>query len=339
MKRDTRMTREALIRRLPKVELHLHLEGTLEPELAFSLAERNGVQLPYASAEQMRDAYRFADLQSFLDVYYAACSVLRTEQDFFDLTWAYLQRADSDNVRHVEPFFDPQTHTARGIPYATVLDGITRALTRGRIELGITSRLIACFLRDLTAHDARVTLDEVLRHTRVDGVGLDSGEVGHPPEKFAEVFQRAQAAGLHAVAHAGEEGPPSYITGALDDLKVERIDHGVRCLEDPALVARLVRQRICLTVCPLSNVALRVYDRMEDHPLKRMLDAGLRATVNSDDPAYFGGYIHENYVEVARALDLSEQQLVTLARNAIEGSFARPARKDELLAELDFARR
>jgi adenosine deaminase len=329
------MTHASLIRRLPKVELHLHLEGTLEPELAFSLSERNEVTLPYATAAAMRAAYRFTDLKSFLDLYYDGCSVLRTEQDFFDLTWAYLLRAESDNVRHVEPFFDPQTHTARGVPYATVLDGVTRALARGRSELGITSRLIACFLRDLTEHDANVTLDEVLRHKRVDGVGLDSGEVGNPPEQFAGVFGRARATGLHAVAHAGEEGPPAYITGALDALKAERIDHGVRSLEDEALVARLVRENVCLTVCPLSNVALRVVDRIEDHPLRRMLDAGLRATVNSDDPAYFGGYIHENYVAVAEGLDLSEDQLVTLARNAIDGSFAHPVRKDELRAELD----
>jgi adenosine deaminase len=331
------MPHDALIRRLPKVELHLHVEGTLEPELAFSLAERNGVPLPYATAEEMRAAYRFQDLQSFLDLYYAGCSVLRTEQDFFDLTWAYLLRAHSDNVRHVEPFFDPQTHTARGVPYATALNGIGRARARGRADLGITSRLIACFLRDSTERDASIMLDSVLRYGQVDGVGLDSAEVGNPPEKFAAVFEQARAAGLHAVAHAGEEGPPSYVTGALDVLGAERIDHGVRCLEDPALVARLVRDRVCLTTCPLSNVALRVVDRIEDHPLRRMLDAGLRVTVNSDDPAYFGGYIHENYVAVARGLDLSGEQLVTLARNAINGSFATDARKDELRAELALA--
>jgi len=331
------MSHEALIRRLPKAELHLHLEGTLEPELAFDLARRNGVSLPYASVEEMRAAYRFADLQSFLDLYYAACSVLLTENDFFDLTWTYLLRADCDNVRHVEPFFDPQTHTARGVPYVTVLDGITRALERGKEELGITSRLIPCFLRDLTLDFAEATLDEVLRHGMIDGVGLDSGEVGNPPEKFAAVFARARAAGLHTVAHAGEEGPPSYITGALDVLGAERIDHGVRCLEDRDVLSRLVRDDVCLTVCPLSNVALRVVDRIAEHPLKHMLDLGLRVTVNSDDPAYFGGYMHENYLAVSEALHLSEHELVRLARNAIEGSFASPVRKQELLAELALA--
>jgi adenosine deaminase len=331
------MTQDALIRRLPKVELHLHLEGTLEPELAFALAERNGVELPYASAEHMRAAYRFQDLGSFLTLYYEACSVLRTEQDFFDLTWAYLLRADAQNVRHVEPFMDPQTHTSRGVPYVVVLDGVSRALARGRDELGITSGLIVCFLRDLTAHDADITLDEVLRDGRAEGVGLDSGEVGNPPEKFAAVFARARAAGLHAVAHAGEEGPPAYIAEALDLLGAERVDHGVRCLEDPGLVQRLVRERVCLTVCPLSNVALRVVDRIEDHPLRRMLDRGLSVTVNSDDPAYFGGYILENFLAVAQALRLSDAQLVALARNAIDGSFAEATRKDELRAELELA--
>jgi adenine deaminase len=331
------VTRESLIRRLPKVELHLHIEGTLEPELAFALAERNDVTLPYATAEAMRLAYRFEDLQSFLDIYYSACSVLLTEQDFYDLTWAYLVKAHRDNVRHVEPFFDPQTHTARGVPYLTVLNGIHRALIEGRSKLGITSRLIACFLRDLTAHDAMTTLDEALPHGLIDGVGIDSGEVGNPPEKFTEVFAKARAARLHTVAHAGEEGPAAYITSALDALRVERIDHGVRCLEDPALVARLVRDKVCLTVCPKSNVALKVVPRMEDHPLARMLDAGLRVTVNSDDPAYFGGYIHDNYVAVANALQLTEPELVTLARNAIDGSFAHPVRKEELRAELDIA--
>jgi adenosine deaminase len=331
------MGHEPLIRRLPKVELHLHLEGTLEPEMAFLLAERNGVRLPYATAEAMRAAYRFTDLQSFLDIYYAACSVLRTEQDFFDLTWAYLVRADSDNVRHVEAFFDPQTHTSRGVRYADVLAGITHALQRGRDELGITSRLILCVLRDLTEHDAAITLDEALCDDMIDGIGLDSGEIGNPPEKFAAVYRRAREAGLHAVAHAGEEGPPSYIVGALDALGAERIDHGVRSLEDPALVERLVRERVCLTVCPLSNVALRVVERLEDHPLRRMLDAGLRATVNSDDPAYFGGYIHENFAAVASALDLSEAHLIALARNAIDGSFADQKRKNELRAELELA--
>ena len=329
------MTREDLIARLPKVELHLHLEGTLEPEFAFELARRNDIDLPYASADEMRAAYRFADLQSFLDVYYASCSVLRKEQDFYDLTRAYLDRAIADNVRHVEPFFDPQTHTARGVPYHVVVTGIRRALEDARSDDGVTSRLILCILRDLSADDALATLAEALEDgTPVDGIGLDSGEVGNPPSKFTEVYAWARAEGLHAVAHAGEEGPASYIRDSLDLLGVERIDHGVRSLEDPALVARLARDHVCLTVCPTSNVALRVFDRMEDHPLRTMLDAGLAVTVNSDDPAYFGGYIGWNYRAVAATLDLSDAQLVTLARNAVEGSFADAARKAELLAEL-----
>jgi len=332
------MPHERLIAALPKVELHLHLEGTLQPALAFSLGQRNGVTLPYTSVAEMRTAYSFTDLQSFLDIYYAACSVLLTEQDFYDLTWDYLQRARADNVRHVEPFFDPQTHTARGVPFRTALDGVSRALGDARARLGITSRLILCFLRDLPAADAMRTLEEALAYPgRVDGVGLDSTEVGNPPAKFAEVYRRAREAGLRLVAHAGEEGPPSYIADALDLLCVERIDHGVRCLEDLALVDRLVRDRICLTVCPNSNVALRVFDTMANHPLRRMLDAGLAVTVNSDDPAYFGGYIGENYRAVAEALDLSAEQLVTLASNAIEGSFAEEGRKRELRAALDAA--
>ena len=332
------MNREALIRAIPKVELHLHLEGTLEPELAFALAQRNGVALPYASAVEMRAAYRFSDLRSFLDIYYASCSVLRSEQDFYDLTRAYLERAAADNVRHVEPFFDPQTHTARGVPYAAVAGGITRALADARTDLGITSCLIACMLRDASVECAMDPLDEVLASAyRVDGIGLDSAEVDNPPSKFAAVFARARKAGLHAVAHAGEEGPPAYITEALDLLRVERIDHGVHCLEDLALAERLVRENVCLTVCPNSNVALRVFDRMEDHPLRRMLDAGLRVTVNADDPAYFGGYIGDNFTGPAEALDLSAEQLLRLAANAIEGSFADDARKSELRAELEQA--
>lgn len=329
------MNRDALIRALPKVELHLHLEGTLEPELAFSLAQRNGVALPYSSVSEMRAAYRFTDLQSFLDIYYASCSVLREEQDFYDLTSAYLLRAAADNVRHVEPFFDPQTHTARGVPYESVVGGIRRALEDAHREHGITSRLILCMLRDASAESAMATLDEALTcRYPVDGIGLDSAEVGNPPSKFAEVFSRAREAGLHTVAHAGEEGPASYITDSLDLLHVERIDHGVRCLEDPALVERLVHEDVCLTVCPNSNVALRVVQRMGDHPLRRMLDAGLRVTVNADDPAYFGGYIGDNFTAVAGSLDLDTAQIMTLAANAIEGSFADETRKVELRAEL-----
>jgi adenosine deaminase len=328
--------RDYLIAALPKVELHVHLEGTLEPDLAFALARRAGTSLPYASAEQMCSAYSFADLRSFLDIYYAACAAMLTEQDFYDLTWAYLERAAADNVRHVEPFFDPQTHTGRGVPFAVIVEGIGRALADGRRDLGITSRLIMCLLRDLPADDAMRTLGHALTHRdRIAGVGLDSGEVGNPPSGFVEVYSKARDAGLHLVAHAGEEGPPAYITDALDLLGVERIDHGVRCLEDPGLVERLARERVCLTVCPNSNVALRVFGTMTEHPLRRMLEAGLCATVNSDDPAYFGGYIGDNYRVVADALDLSCAQLVTLARNAIEGSFADDGRKRELRAELD----
>jgi len=328
--------RDDLIAALPKVELHVHLEGTLEPDLAFALARRAGTSLPYASAEQVRSAYTFADLQSFLDVYYAACSVLLTEQDFYDLTWAYLERAAADNVRHVEPFFDPQTHTVRGVPFAAIVEGIGRALVDGRRDLGITSRLIMCLLRDLPADDAMRTLGDALTHRdRIAGIGLDSGEVGNPPSGFVEVYSKARDAGLHLVAHAGEEGPPAFITDALDLLGAERIDHGVRCLEDPGLVERLARERVCLTVCPNSNVALRVFGTMAGHPLRRMLEAGLCATVNSDDPAYFGGYIGDNYRTVASALNLSPEQLVTLARNAIDGSFADEARKRELRSELE----
>lgn len=330
------MDRDDLITALPKVELHVHLEGTLEPDLALALARRAGTSLPYASAEQVRSAYTFADLQSFLDVYYAACSVLLTEQDFYDLTWAYLERAAADNVRHVEPFFDPQTHTVRGVPFAAIVEGIGRALVDGRRDLGITSRLIMCLLRDLPADDAMRTLGDALTHRdRIAGIGLDSGEVGNPPSGFVEVYSKARDAGLHLVAHAGEEGPPAFITDALDLLGAERIDHGVRCLEDPGLVERLARERVCLTVCPNSNVALRVFGTMAGHPLRRMLEAGLCATVNSDDPAYFGGYIGDNYRTVASALNLSPEQLVTLARNAIDGSFADEARKRELRSELE----
>lgn len=328
------MDRDGLITALPKAELHLHLEGTLEPEMAFALSERNGIALPYPSAEEMRAAYAFTDLQSFLDVYYEACSVLVTAADFHDLTWAYLERAAADGVRHVEPFFDPQTHTTRGVGYPTVVDGITAALAEGRERLGISSRLIACFLRDEPVGSALDTLDEALADGRVSGVGLDSTEIGHPPAEFAEVFSRARAAGLHRVAHAGEEGPASYVADSLDLLGAERIDHGVRCLEDPPLVERLVAEGVCLTVCPHSNVALRVSDTMADHPLRRMLEAGLHVTVNSDDPAYFGGYIADNFRAAARALDLAPQHLRALAANAIEGSFADEGRKAELRAEL-----
>ena len=326
----------ALARAIPKAELHLHIEGTLEPELMFELAARNGIELPYANVEAVRRAYVFDDLQSFLDLYYAGCDVLRTEQDFYDLTHAYLVRAAADTVRHVEIFFDPQTHTDRGIAFATVVRGIGRALASGERDLGITWRLICCFLRDQSAEAATATLDRVLEHRDViSGVGLDSAEVGNPPEKFHTVFERAQAEGLVAVAHAGEEGPPDYIRQALDVLGVARIDHGVRCVEDDLLVERLVAEQIPLTVCPLSNVKLRVVDTIADHNLAAMLRRGLVVTVNSDDPAYFGGYVADNYVAVVEALDLTADEVAQLARNSFVASFLDDSDRTRYLAEID----
>jgi adenosine deaminase len=322
---------------LPKAELHLHIEGTLEPELMFELARRNGVRLPYADAEAVRRAYRFSNLQSFLDVYYRACSVLLHERDFYELTAAYLARAREQGVRHAEIFFDPQTHTARGVAFETVVRGIGRALTEGR-QLGISSHLIMCFLRDLPADDAMTTLEQALAHRDVIfGVGLDSAEAGHPPQKFREVFTRATSAGFRAVAHAGEEGPPDYIWQAIDLLGAERIDHGVRCLEDRRLVQRLGADRIPLTVCPFSNVKLRVVDTLEHHPLAKMLEHGLCATVNSDDPAYFGGYVGDNLAGVAQALRLDDDALAELARNSFKASFLDDAARARHLAELDAA--
>jgi adenosine deaminase len=322
---------------LPKAELHLHIEGTLEPDLMFELARRNGVSLPYADADAVRRAYRFSNLQSFLDVYYRACSVLIHEQDFYELTTAYLTRARSQGVRHVEIFFDPQTHTARGVRFETVVGGIARALTEAR-QLGITSHLIMCFLRDLPVEDAMTTLEQSLAHRDVIfGVGLDSAEVGNPPQKFRYVFEQAAAAGLRVVAHAGEEGPPDYIWQALDVLGAERIDHGVRCLEDRRLIARLEADRVPLTVCPFSNVRLKVVETLEQHPLAKMLEHGLCATVNSDDPAYFGGYVGENLAGVADALQLDEPALVQLARNSFEAAFLDDAARARHLAELDAA--
>ncbi len=320
---------------LPKAELHLHIEGTLEPELMFELARRNGVSLPYPDAEAVRRAYRFSNLQSFLDVYYRACSVLIHERDFYELTAAYLARAREQGVRHVEMFFDPQTHTARGVKLETVVSGIGRALTEAR-GLGITSQLIMCFLRDLPADDAMATLEGALAHRDVIfGVGLDSAEAGNPPRKFREVFARAIDAGFRAVAHAGEEGPPEYIWEALDLLGAQRIDHGVRCLEDRRLVQRLEADRIPLTVCPFSNVKLRVVDTLDQHPLGALLEHGLCATVNSDDPAYFGGYVGENLAGVAAALRLDDSALIQLARNSFEASFLDDATRASHLAELD----
>lgn len=320
---------------LPKAELHLHLEGTLEPELMMRLAERNAVTIPYESVEAARAAYDFSDLQSFLDLYYAGCAVLLTEDDFYDLTWAYLVRAAQENIRHVEPFFDPQTHTARGVHFGTVVTGILRALEDGEEDFGITSRLIMAFLRDEAPASALQTLELAhLYGRRITGVGLDSAELGHPPDDFAEVFDLARERGYRVVAHAGEEGPPSYIIGALDLLGAERIDHGVRCLESPVLTERLARDRVPLTVCPLSNVRLRVVPGMAAHPLKRMMDAGLHVTVNSDDPAYFGGYLTDNYIAVAEALGLSSADLAALAAASFEASFLDDDTRDARIAEV-----
>ncbi len=322
--------------RMPKVELHLHIEGTLEPELMFALAERNDVTLPYASVDALRDAYQFGNLQDFLDLYYQGAAVLRTEQDFFDLTWAYFERVQADHVQHAELFFDPQTHTERGVAMGTVIEGLAGACAKAEAELGISSALILCFLRHLSGAAAVQTLREALPFREYFiGVGLDSSEMGNPPEKFVEAFDLAAAEGLHRVAHAGEEGPPAYIWGALDALKVERIDHGVRCLEDDALVKRLVEERTPLTVCPLSNVKLRVFGDLASHNLPALLDAGLIATINSDDPAYFGGYMNDNFVQCQQALGLSDLQLLQLGNNAIEASFATEARKHQLRAALE----
>jgi len=326
---------EAFMRGLPKAELHLHIEGSLEPEMAFALAQKNGVSLPYPSVEALRAAYRFHNLQSFLDIYYAGASVLRDAQDFYSLTRAYLEKARAQGVIRAEIFFDPQTHTERGIAFETVLDGIWRALQDGERELGLSSGLILCFLRHLSAESAMQTLEGALPFKdRLLAVGLDSSELGHPPSKFSEVFARARSEGLIAVAHAGEEGPPAYIVEALDDLRVSRIDHGVRCEEDPALCQRLARSRMPLTVCPLSNIRLAVFDRMEQHNLKRLLDSGLCVTVNSDDPAYFGGYVLENYLAVQQALGLTRADLTQLARNSIEASFLPAAEKQRWQAEI-----
>ena len=321
---------------LPKAELHLHIEGTLEPELTFRLAEKHGVVLPYKTVQELRDAYQFADLQSFLDIYYAATDVLRDESDFYEMTRAYLAKVHAQGVVHVEIFFDAQTHTRRGVAMYVVIRGIHRALVEGEHELGITHRLILSFLRDLSAADAMRTLEDALAHKEfIAAVGLDSAEVGHPPSKFAEVFARARHEGLLAVAHAGEEGPPSYIVEALDVLKVQRIDHGVRCEEDPALLTRLARERVPLTVCPLSNIKLKVFERMEDHNLKRLLDCGLCVTVSSDDPAYFGGYVLENYLALQEGLHLSKDQLAVLARNSFEASFLTQPQKQRWLTAID----
>lgn len=327
-----------LLARMPKAELHIHIEGSLEPELIFALAQRNGVAIPYASVEDLRRAYAFSNLQSFLDIYYAGASVLLREQDFFDMAWAYLERAKADNVIRTEIFFDPQTHTARGVAMETVIKGLHRACTEAKVRLGVDAELILCFLRHLSEDEAFETLEQALPlRDKFIGVGLDSSEVGHPPEKFARVFAKCRREGLHLVAHAGEEGPPAYVWAALDVLKVERIDHGVQSAKDSALMERLARERIPLTVCPLSNLKLCVFPDLKQHNLKVLLDAGLAATVNSDDPAYFGGYMNENFLQTFAATGLDARHAYQLARNSFEGSFASEAQKRGYIAQLDAA--
>ena len=335
-KATTAQTLPDLLRAMPKAELHIHIEGSLEPELIFALAQRNGVSLPYANVAELRAAYAFTNLQSFLDLYYAGASVLLHEQDFYDMAWAYFERAAADHVVRAELFFDPQTHTARGVPMGVVIEGLHRACQDAQTKLGISADLILCFLRHLSEDEAIETLQAALPwRDRFIGVGLDSSEVGHPPEKFARVFAQARALGLHVVAHAGEEGPPAYIWSALDVLQVERIDHGVQAIHDHALMQRLAKSRMPLTVCPLSNLKLCVFGRLEDHNLKQMLDAGICVTINSDDPAYFGGYLNENYLQTFAALGLNAQHAHTLAANSLQASFASDADKARWLRELD----
>ena len=325
-----------LLRRMPKAELHIHIEGSLEPELIFALAARNRVQIAYASVEELRKAYAFTNLQSFLDIYYAGASVLLHEQDFFDMAWAYLEKAAADNVVHSEIFFDPQTHTARGVAMETVINGLHRACTQAGPALGVSASLILCFLRHLSEQEAFETLEQALPfRDKFIGVGLDSSEVGHPPEKFARVFERCRELGLHLVAHAGEEGPPAYVWTALDLLKVERIDHGVQSNKDAALMARLARDRVPLTVCPLSNLKLCVFPRLADHNIGKLLDAGLVATLNSDDPAYFGGYMNDNFVQTFAATGLTATHAYQLAKNSFEASFIHESMKRRYTDLLD----
>ena len=327
---------DTLIKQLPKCELHIHIEGSLEPELMFALARRNGIGLPYPSVDALRDAYRFGNLQDFLNLYYQGMSVLITEQDFYDLAWAYLERAHADNVRHVEMFFDPQGHTSRGIPFATVIEGLHRAIVDAGRKLGVQASLIMCFLRHLDEADAEKTLDSALAFKDwIVGVGLDSSEAGNPPSKFKHVFGRARDAGFFLSAHAGEEGPPSYVWEALDVLGVTRIDHGNRSLEDETLVGRLARDQVPLTMCPLSNLRLRVVDDLRHHPLRRMMDKGVIVTVNSDDPAYFGGYVNQNYVAVSEALGLERDEIAAIVRNGIKVSLMTAPEKDKVLSDVD----
>ena len=325
-----------LLRQMPKAELHIHIEGSLEPELIFALARRNGVALPYASVDELRSAYAFTDLQSFLDIYYAGASVLITEQDFYDMARAYFVKAVQDNVVHTELFFDPQTHTARGVSMETVINGLHRACVDAEAELGLSASLILCFLRHLSEAEAFETLEQALPfRDKIIGIGLDSGEVGNPPEKFARVFARCRELGFHLVAHAGEEGPPAYVWTALDVLKVERIDHGVQSSKDALLMQRLAKDRIALTVCPLSNLKLCVFPDLASHNLRQLLDAGLAATVNSDDPAYFGGYLNENFTQTFAAGPLNAEHAYRLARNSFEASFIDDAAKRRHIDRLD----
>ena len=316
---------------LPKIELHLHIEGTLEPELLFKLAKRNSIQLPFNSVNEVKKAYQFSNLQDFLDIYYQGAEVLLHKQDFYDLTWAYLLMCKQQNVMHVEPFFDPQTHTVRGVPFETIVSGIAEALADGKAKLGITSRLIMCFLRHLSEESAIETLKSSEQFTDVIyGVGLDSAEMGNPPEKFINVFSKAKGMGYKLVAHAGEEGPASYIWSSLDVLNVQRIDHGIRAIDDPDLMLRLIESQMPLTICPLSNVKLRVFDTMASHTILDMLDLGVCVTVNSDDPSYFGGYMTENFLALYDSLELSRDQAISLINNSIDASFAEDSRKKEL---------
>ena len=325
-----------LLRRMPKAELHIHIEGSLEPELIFALAKRNGVALPYADVDALRSAYAFTNLQSFLDIYYAGASVLLKEQDFYDMARAYFVKAAADNIVHAELFFDPQTHTARGVSMGTVINGLHRACVDAKLELGVSASLIMCFLRHLSEEDAFETLEQAMPYRdKLIGIGLDSGEVGNPPEKFARVFARCGALGFHLVAHAGEEGPPAYVWTALDVLKVERIDHGVQSSKDASLMQRLAQDRIALTVCPLSNLKLCVFADLASHNLRQLLDAGLAATINSDDPAYFGGYMNDNFTQTFAATGLNAQHAYTLARNSFEASFIDASAKQRYVDQLN----
>jgi len=324
-----------LIKKIPKAELHLHLEGTMEPEFMFELSERNKIEIPFKSIDEIRAAYNFNNLQSFLDIYYQGSNVLIKQQDFFDLTWAYMLKCEKENIVHAEIFFDPQAHTNRGIEFGLVIDGIYKALLKAEKELGISSKIIMCFLRHLDEEEAFKTLDQALTYkNKIIGVGLDSSEEGNPPSKFERVFKQAMKEGFLTVAHAGEEGPAEYIWEALDLLKVKRIDHGVQCLKDKKLVQKLREEQIPLTVCPLSNVKLCVFEKLEDHNLKRLLDRGLMVTVNSDDPAYFGGYLNENLIQVQSALNLSRQEIKTLIINSFKSSFLNENEKNNWISKV-----